>query len=76
MVVLPKDSSRTAYVMEFKNLFTSDKKTAEEAAKEALVQIEEKKYAEALKKRGYAEMLKLGLGFKGKEIKLKYSVME
>ena len=71
IVILPKESSKTAFIMEFKNVFTSDNKTAEEAAKEALVQIEEKKYTEALEKRGFAEVLKLGLGFKGKELKLK-----
>ncbi|MFW6030622.1 MAG: PD-(D/E)XK nuclease domain-containing protein, partial [Halanaerobiales bacterium] len=68
--ILPKDSSRTAFIMEFKNVFTSDSKLTEESAKESLVQIDEKKYAEALKKRGFAEVLKLGLGFKGKELKL------
>ena len=39
----------------------------EAACKEALEQIEEKKYAEGLKRRGMKKVIKYGIAFCGKE---------
>jgi pyruvoyl-dependent arginine decarboxylase (PvlArgDC) len=52
IVILPKDKSKNAYIMEFKNEYTSSNKTAEEAAKEAMKQIKDKKYEEGIKNTG------------------------
>ncbi|QTL97470.1 AAA family ATPase [Iocasia frigidifontis] len=70
IVILPKDINKTGYIMEFKNVFVSSDKKVEDAAREALEQIEEKKYEEGLKKTGVKKFIKIGLGFKGKEVKV------
>ena len=70
LVILPKDKNKTGYIMEFKNIFTSSDETVEAAARRALDQIEEKKYEKGVKKTGINEVLKLGLGFKGKECRV------
>lgn len=70
IVMIPKDKSQKAYIIEFKNEYTSSKKTAEDAAREAIRQIEEKKYEAGVKNTGVKEVMKIGLGFKGKEMKV------
>ena len=72
IVIMPKDKSRKAYILKFKNEYTTSKKTAEDAAKEALAQIETKRYEEGLKNTGVKEVVKIGLGFKGKELKIRW----
>ena len=72
IVIMPKDRNKKAYILEFKNEYTSSVKTAEEAAKEALQQIEDMKYEEGVKHAGVKEVMKIGLGFKGKDLKLVY----
>lgn len=69
-----KDRSelRKAYILEFKNEYTTSGKTVEDAAKEALQQIENRKYEEGVKNTGVKEVVKIGLGFKGKELKMAY----
>ena len=58
--------------MEFKNEYTSSKKTADEAASEALRQIYDNKYEDGIKKTGVKKIVKIGLGFKGKEVSVKW----
>lgn len=67
-----QDRNKKAYILEFKNEYTSSKATAEEAAKEALQQIESRRYEEGIKNTGVKDVLKIGLGFKGKELKLAF----
>lgn len=71
LVLLPEDKKRTVFVMEFKNEYSTSNVSVEAAANRALQQINEKKYASALKKMGYQRINKLGIGFKGKELALK-----
>ncbi len=70
IVILPKDKNQNAYILELKNEYTSSKKTEDDAAKEALQQIKDKKYDEGVKNTGIHEVVKIGLGFKGKELKI------
>jgi hypothetical protein len=72
IVILPRDRNKTAYILEFKSEYTSSKIGVEDAARKALDQINEKKYASGLKKTGIEQVIKIGLGFKGKELKLVY----
>ncbi|MCP4402444.1 MAG: AAA family ATPase [bacterium] len=72
IVIIPKDRNRKAYILEFKNEYTSSKKSVEDAAQEALTQIETKRYEEGVKNTGVKEIVRIGLGFKGKELKIRY----
>lgn len=70
VIIIPKDVSRTGIIIEFKKIdyFLDD--TIEEATKDALKQIEEKKYETELVQRGVQNILKLAIVFKGKEVKV------
>jgi hypothetical protein len=70
VMIIPKDVSRTGIIIEFKKIdyFLDD--TIEEATKDALKQIEEKKYETELVQRGVQNILKLAIIFKGKEVKV------
>ena len=65
VILIPKDKNKRGIVLEFKK--AKYKKTIEEAAKEAINQIEDKKYDTVLKEHGIYEIVKLGVGFKGKD---------
>ncbi|MFN2341419.1 MAG: AAA family ATPase [Halanaerobium sp.] len=71
IVLLPKDKNEPAFVMEFKNEYTTSDISVEKAAAGALKQINEQKYAAALKKQGLKKIYKIGLGFKGKKLAMK-----
>lgn len=73
LMIIPKDVSRTGIIIEFKKIdyFLDD--TIEEATKEALKQIEEKKYGTELLQKGVNHIIKLAIVFKGKEIKVTQS---
>lgn len=70
LIVLPHDKNCTAVIFEFKAVKTSEKEAPEDAAKEALSQCDEKKYAAGLKAKGYEKYRIIGIGFKGKELKM------
>ncbi|MFW6022378.1 MAG: AAA family ATPase [Halanaerobiaceae bacterium] len=72
IVILPKDVNNFAFIMELKNEYTSSKKTTADAAQEALEQIKEKEYEQGVKKIGVAKVIKIGIGFKGKEVDIKW----
>ena len=56
--------------MEFK--ISKTKKEMEDKAQKALKQIDEKKYDTKLKARGIKNILKIGIAFHGKEVKIAY----
>ncbi|WP_160685505.1 AAA family ATPase [Clostridium sp. C2-6-12] len=68
VMIIPKDNSKIGIIIEFKKIdyFLDD--TIEEATKEALNQIEEKKYETELVQKGVKNIIKLAIVFKGKEI--------
>ena len=68
--VEPKNKSKRAFIMEFKSTDSIEK--LEEVSKEALEQIEAKKYDISLKQNGIKEITYLGIAFCGKEIKISY----
>ena len=69
-VIEPKNKARRAYIMEFKSTDSIEK--LEEVSKEALEQIETKKYDVSLKQNGIKDITYMGIAFCGKEIKIKY----
>ena len=69
-LIEPKNKSKRAYIMEFKSTDSIEK--LEEISKEALKQIEDKKYDVSLKQNGIKEITYIGIAFCGKEIKISY----
>ena len=69
-LVEPKNKSKRAFIMEFKSTDSVEK--LEEISKEALRQIEDKKYDISLKQNGIKEITYIGIAFCGKQIKISY----
>ena len=70
LAMIPIKSNEKAYLMEFK--ISKTKKEMEDKAQKALKQIDEKKYDTKLKARGIKNILKIGIAFHGKEVKIVY----
>ena len=68
LAMIPIKSNEKAYLMEFK--ISKTQKGMEERAQKALKQIDEKKYDTKLKTRGIKNILKIGVAFYGKEVKV------
>ena len=68
--VEPKNKNKRAFIMEFKSTDSVEK--LEEVSKEALEQIEAKKYDISLKQNGIKEITYIGIAFCGKQIKMSY----
>ena len=68
--VEPKNKNKRAFIMEFKSTDSVEK--LEEVSKEALEQIEAKKYDISLKQNGTKEITYLGIAFCGKQIKIRH----
>ena len=69
-LIEPKNKSKRAFIMEFKSTDSVEK--LEEISKEALQQIEDKKYDISLKQNGIKEITYIGIAFCGKQIKISY----
>ena len=69
-LIEPKNKSKRAFMMEFKSTDSVEK--LEEVSKEALKQIEDKKYDISLKQNGIKEITFIGIAFCGKQIKISY----
>ena len=69
-VIEPKNKAKRAYIMEFKS--TDNIEKLEEVSKEALEQIEDKKYDVSLKQNGIKDITYMGIAFCGKQIKISY----
>ena len=69
-VIEPKNKTKRAYIMEFKS--TDNIEKLEEVSKEALEQIENKKYDVSLKQNGIKDITYMGIAFCGKQIKISY----
>ena len=64
----PKNKNKRAFIMEFKSTDSVEK--LEEVSKEALEQIEAKKYDISLKQNGIKELTYIGIAFCGKQIRI------
>ena len=69
-LIEPKNKSKRAFIMEFKSTDSIEK--LEEVSKEALKQIEDKKYDISLKQNGIKEITYIGIAFCGKQIKISH----
>ena len=68
VVLIPKDLEKLGIILEFK--VVKGNKTLPETAEEALAQINARHYEVELQQRGIRRILKIGLGFRGKEVSL------
>ena len=68
LAMIPIKSNEKAYLMEFKISKTEKSMTLK--AEEALKQVDEKKYDTRLKARGIKNILKIGIAFYGKKVKV------
>ena len=68
LAMIPVKSNEKAYLMEFK--ISKTEKGMRAKAEEALKQIDEKKYDTRLKARGIKNILKIGIAFYGKSVKV------
>ena len=66
----PKDKNGNSFIMEFKVLKNGEEKTLKETIENAKRQIEEKKYEESLKERGFKNITKMVYAFNGKEVEM------
>ena len=67
----PKDKRNYGLIFEFK---IGDKNSIEEKAKEALTQINEKKYDTSMKNNGVSKVIKIGMAFSGKDVAIESEV--
>ena len=72
-LIEPKNKSKRAFIMEFKSIDSVEK--LEEVSKEALKQIEDKKYDISLKQNGIKEITYIGIAFCGKQIKISFKYL-
>ena len=70
--LIPLDKIKPAFVFEFKVSKTIKGLTTK--AEEALAQIKEKKYDAGLKEKGISKVYRIGIAFKGKNVKVKYEI--
>ncbi len=66
----PKDKNGNSFIMEFKIAEDMEEESLEKLIEEAKKQIEEKKYEQELKERGFINITKMIFAFKGKEVKM------
>ncbi len=67
----PKDKNGNSFIMEFKVYEKDLEKTIEDTIENAIKQIEEKKYEENIKERGFNNITKMVFAFNGKNMKMK-----
>jgi hypothetical protein len=68
VAIVPRDKSKCAIVLEFKRTESKSAKVLEEKAKEALKQIEDLHYVQEIIASGISNVVKLGIGFSGKNV--------
>ena len=64
----PKEKNRVGFILEFK--IAKSEEELEKKSKEALLQIQEKRYDIEMKEKGILEIVKLGIAFYGKKVKI------
>ena len=65
----PKEKDKNSFIIEFKIAEDMEEESLEKLLEEAKKQIEEKKYEQGLKEKGFTNITKMIFAFKGKEVK-------
>lgn len=66
----PKDKNANSFIIEFKVLEDEKEETLEKTIENAKKQIDNKKYEENLKERGFSNITKMVFCFNGKQVKM------
>ena len=74
VLIIPSDPTKKGVVIEFKTVDKNDDDSMQKGVKEALNQIESKKYTDELTYASVKDIIKIGIAFCGKEVSL--GVME
>jgi len=72
VIIIPKDNTKKGVIIEFKVAKTNDEESMKGAVAEALKQIEKKQYSDELVYADIKEVIKIGIAFCGKIVKLDY----
>ncbi|MBW7877649.1 MAG: AAA family ATPase [Candidatus Cloacimonetes bacterium] len=75
ILMTPKNPDHFGVVMELKTFHPKLEKNLTETAKRAMDQIEKKQYAKELYNQGCKKVIKIGIGFSGKETEILYSIL-
>lgn len=70
LVLKPKNKTKKAFIFEFKYSRAKDSKNLKRTARSALKQINDRNYSEGLKYEGYKEIVKIGMGFRKKDVEV------
>lgn len=70
VMIIPKDRRKKGIIIEFKKVDKFENETIETALEAALKQIEDKRYDTELTSLGINDIVKVGIAFKGKEVKV------
>ena len=70
VMIIPKDELKPGIIIEFKRIKDTAPKTIEQGIKEALEQIEEKRYEVELHEKNIKNIIKLAIVFKGKQVRI------
>ncbi len=70
----PKDKTENSFIMEFKVHKKEEENSIDETIENAKKQIEDRKYEEDLRMKGFENITKMVFAFKGKEVKMKVIV--
>ena len=70
--IKPLNKINPAYIFEFK--IAENEKDLDKKSEEALKQIKDLKYDIGLKELGINKIYRVGVAFKGKEVKIKYEI--
>ncbi|MFH1644235.1 MAG: AAA family ATPase [bacterium] len=74
VMIIPNDKNKPGVIIEFKKVYKDENETMEQAAKQALRQIEEKKYWQELNDMGIKNVVKLAIVFDGKSVLIKSDI--
>lgn len=70
VMIIPKDNSKKGIIIEFKKVDKYENETLETALEAALSQIQDRDYESELRDLGIKDIIKIGIAFKGKEVKV------
>ncbi len=68
IMIIPKDTTKIGYVIEFKTVNKRKKETVKSALAAALAQIEKRQYATELQERGITRITQMAIAFSGKKV--------
>ena len=66
----PKDKNQNSFIMEFKVLESDEESSLEDTIANAKKQIEDKKYEQNLRERGFTNITKMVYAFRGEDVKM------